>query len=182
MQHPASAGCEHHGWRHGPQMDTANATPICTYGTRYVEVCFGGGRFGWDFIMAAVSTPLLGADFLCAFNLLVDVNNCHLIDDLSFSLYPCMLGGAGDFCLLISIATCLQSSLTLPHPHSRLRGLSPPVYARARRLNSAKLAIAREEFSTMECLGVVRCPNSPWASPLHMVTKVAGSPVVISLA
>ena len=28
--------------RHGPRMDAANGTPIRTYGTRYVEVCFSG--------------------------------------------------------------------------------------------------------------------------------------------
>ena len=78
---------------HGPQMDAANGTPIRTYGTRYVEVCFGGRCFGWDFVMAAVSCVLLGADFLCAFNLLVDVKNCRLIDALSFASYPCTLGG-----------------------------------------------------------------------------------------
>ncbi|RJG15673.1 RNA-directed DNA polymerase [Alcanivorax profundi] len=52
--------------------------------------------------------------------------------------------------------------------------VGPPVYARARRLDSAKLTIAREEFATMEHLGIVRRSNSPWASPLHMVTKTDG--------
>lgn len=78
---------------HGPRMDAANGTPIRTYGTRRVEVCFGERRFSWDFVMATVSTPILGADFLCAFNLLVDVKNCRLIDALSFASYPCTLGG-----------------------------------------------------------------------------------------
>ena len=31
---------------HGPQMDAAIGTPIRTYSTRYVEVSFGGRRFG----------------------------------------------------------------------------------------------------------------------------------------
>lgn len=65
---------------HGPQLDAANGTSIRTYGVRRVDVCFGGRRFSWDFVMAAVSTPLLGADFLCAFNLLVDIKSCRLID------------------------------------------------------------------------------------------------------
>jgi len=47
----------------------------------------------------------------------------------------------------------------------------PPVHAHARRLDSAKLAIARGEFATMERLGIVRRLDSPWASPLHMVMK-----------
>ncbi len=177
---------------HGPQMDAANGTPIRTYGTRYVEVSFGGRRFGWDFVMAAVSTPLLGADFLCAFNLPVDVTNCRLIDALSFASYPCTLGGAGALCLsnmfatgdpyqcLLSefpvLTTTMFSSAVAKHGVEHLiTTAGPPVYARARRLDAAKLAIAKEEFATMERLGIVRHSNSPWSSPLHMVTKADGS-------
>ena len=176
---------------HGPQMDAANGTPIRTYGTRRVDVCFGGRRFSWDFVMAAVSTPLLGADFLCAFNLLVDVKNCQLIDAVSFASYPCTLGGAGALCLSNTLATgdqyqrllALYPDLTTPTFSSAvakhgvehyITTVGSPVYARARRLDSAKLQIAREEFSTMERLGIVRRSNSPWASPLHMVTKADG--------
>ena len=68
-------------------------------------MCFGGRRFGWDFVMAAVSTPLLGADFLCAYRLLVDVTNCRLIDALSFASFPCTLGGVGGLCLANTFAT-----------------------------------------------------------------------------
>ena len=176
---------------HGPQMDAANGTPIRTYCTRYVEVCFGGRSFSWDFVMAAVSTPLLGADFLCAFNLLVDVKNCRLIDALSFSSYPCTLGGGGALCLSNTLATgdpyqrllaefpdlttpTFSSAVAKHGVEHHMITVGPPVYARARRLDSAKLAIAREEFSTMERLGIVRRSDSPWASPLHMVTKASG--------
>lgn len=176
---------------HGPPMDAANGTPIRTYGTRYVEVCFGGRRFGWDFVMAAVSTPLLGADFLCAYRLLVDVTNCRLIDALSFASYPCTLGGEGALCLSNTFATgdlyhrllaefpdittpTFSSAVAKHGVEHYITTIGPPVYARARRLDSAKLAIAKEEFATMEHLGIVRRSNSPWASPLHMVTKADG--------
>jgi len=109
-------------------MDTANGTPILTYSTRYVEVSFGGRRFGWDFVMAAVSTPLLGADFLCAFNLLVDVTICHLIDALSMYFLshhtPAHLGGLERFAcrtlvpLEIHINASSLSSQTSPRPRS----------------------------------------------------------------
>ncbi|XP_056106413.1 uncharacterized protein LOC130084911 [Rhinichthys klamathensis goyatoka] len=177
---------------HGPPMDAANGTPIRTYGTRYVEVCFGGRRFGWDFVMAAVSTSLLGADFLCAYRLLVDVTNHRLIDALSFASYPCTLGGTGALCLSNTFATgdlyqrllaefpdittpTFSSAVAKHAVEHYITTVGPPVYARARRLDSAKLAIAREEFATMEHLGIVRRSNSPWASPLHMVTKADGS-------
>ena len=50
----------------------------------------------------------------------------------------------------------------------------PPVYARARRLDPNKLAVARAEFANMERLGIVRLSDSPWASPLHIVPKPGG--------
>ena len=89
----------------GPPMDAANGTPIRTYGTRYVEVCFGGGVSAGISSWPGVSTSLLGADFLCAYRLLVDVTNCRLIDALSFASYPCMLGGVGALCLSNTLAT-----------------------------------------------------------------------------
>ena len=58
---------------HGPQLRSANDTPIRTYGTKTADLCFGGQRFRWDFVTADISFPLLGADFLCAHNLLVGV-------------------------------------------------------------------------------------------------------------
>ena len=50
---------------HGPQLRT--------YGTKTADLCFGAQRFRWDFVTADISFPLLGADFLCAHNLLVDL-------------------------------------------------------------------------------------------------------------
>ena len=176
---------------HGPRMDAANGTPIRTYGTRYVEVCFGGRHFGWDFVMAAVSTPILGADFLCAFRLLVDVTNCRLIDAVAFSTYPCTLGGVGGLCLSHTFTTgdpyqrllaefpvlttpTFSSAVAKHGVEHHITTVGPSVYAHARRLDSAKLGIARGEFTTMERLGIVRRSKSPWASPLHMVTKADG--------
>ncbi|KAK3792219.1 hypothetical protein RRG08_035976 [Elysia crispata] len=49
-----------------------------------------------------------------------------------------------------------------------------PVFARARRLAPDRLAIAKKEFSEMEKMGIIRKSSSPWASPLHMVSKPNG--------
>ena len=80
--------------RHGPPMEAANGTPIRTYGTRQVSLGFGGQQFNWDFVLADVSFPLIGADFLCAYGLLVDVKNRRLIDAATYCSYACTLGGA----------------------------------------------------------------------------------------
>ena len=44
------------------------------------------------------------------------------------------------------------------------------LHAKARRLPPDKLAI----FSEMEKMGIVRKSNSPWSSPLHIVSKPQG--------
>ncbi|KAK3745740.1 hypothetical protein RRG08_030549 [Elysia crispata] len=45
-----------------------------------------------------------------------------------------------------------------------------PVFARA----PDRLAVAKKEFSEMEKMGIIRKSNSPWASPLHLVSKPNG--------
>ena len=50
-----------------------------------------------------------------------------------------------------------------------------PVTAKFRRLDSIKLAAAKEEFHRLEKEGIVRRSDSEWASPLHMVQKSDGS-------
>ena len=176
---------------HGPPLSAANGTHIRTFGTRSVTVSFCGRRFTWDFVIAAVAVPILGADFLCANRLLVDVSNGRLIDCVSFSTYPCTLGGPEPVALanMLAVGSVYQRllaefpDLTVPAFSAAVTKhgvehfiptVGPPVFARARRLDSAKLAIAREEFAAMERLGIVRRSNSPWASPLHMVPKPGG--------
>jgi len=49
-----------------------------------------------------------------------------------------------------------------------------PVFAKARRLDPAKLAVAKAEFSIMEKASIICRSTSLWASPLHMVKKKDG--------
>jgi len=54
-----------------------------------------GQQFGWDFVTAKVAYPHLCVDFLCAYELLVDVKHQRLIDADTFCSYTCTLSGAG---------------------------------------------------------------------------------------
>ena len=56
------------------------------------------------------------------------------------------------------------------------------VHSHSRRLPRDKLHLARDNFRAMEHMGIVCCSNSPWASPLYMVSKQSGgSPTSITL-
>ena len=50
-----------------------------------------------------------------------------------------------------------------------------PVFAKPRRIDAQKLAVAKTEFLKMEKAGIIRQSTSAWASPLHMVPKPDGS-------
>ena len=61
----------------------ANGSRIKSFGTRQMTLKVNGVRYNWRFQIADVNKPIIGADFIRAFNLLVDLtgriessNNC----------------------------------------------------------------------------------------------------------
>ena len=55
-------------------LQAINNTPITTYGTLSLTLNLGLRRtFQWVFIIADVQKPIIGADFLCHFGLLVNI-------------------------------------------------------------------------------------------------------------
>ncbi len=49
------------------------------------------------------------------------------------------------------------------------------MFARALRLDPDKLRQAEAEFRQLKVAGIIRCSDSPWSLPLHMVRKKDGS-------
>ena len=72
----------------GQDLVAANGSVIKSYGQRTISLHFGTRQFQWTFIVAAVNRPLLGADFLRANSLLVDVAGQQLVDAQSFTSIP----------------------------------------------------------------------------------------------
>ena len=68
-----------------PSLVAANGTNIATYGTREMSLRLDRRNYKWPFIIADVKTPLLGADFLQANALLVDLQSRRLINATSFA-------------------------------------------------------------------------------------------------
>ena len=81
---PATGGDTRSG-NSGPKLEAANGTVIRSYGTRNITLSLDGRLFNWTFVIANVTQPLLGADFLCSFNLMVDIKGQRLIDTTTFS-------------------------------------------------------------------------------------------------
>lgn len=175
----------------GQDLVAANGSVIKSYGQRTISLHFGTRQFQWTFIVAAVNRPLLGADFLRANSLLVDVAGQQLVDAQSFTSIPLHRANASGLHLqAISASDNLYAKLLSEFPEittpqfstaSTKHGVehfiptkAPPVHARARRLAPQKLELAKAEFARMEKMGIVRRSNSQWASPLHMVPKASG--------
>ena len=177
----------------GYTLSAVNGTAIATYGTRSLTLNLGLRRtFRWIFIIADVSKPILGADFLHHFGLLVDIAHGKLVDTNTHLSIRGILAKDTPTSLTITTSTPSQEHLyssllsefpeltrihnyhDTPVKHNITHHITtngPPVSSRARRLSPEKFQIARKEFEHMLELGIIRPSDSPWASPLHMVPK-----------
>ena len=175
----------------GPSLKAANGSSIKTYGVHTTELHFASRQYKWKFVIADVARPLLGADFLRANALLVDLKGRRLVDAETYLSIPLGKGGTGAPHLdAISSSTDRYGRLLAEFPAITTPDFSqptskhgvehfiptkgPPVHAHARRLPPDKLATAKAEFIRMEAMGIIRRSSSPWASPLHMVPKQSG--------
>ena len=76
---PSSTDCR--TLRTNLTLEAVNGTPIKTFGTRSLTLSLGLRRtFRWVFIIAETATPILGADFLRHYQLLVDMTRFRLVD------------------------------------------------------------------------------------------------------
>ena len=173
-------------------LQAANGTHITTYGTRSVTLDLGLRRnFPWIFVVADVTTPILGADFLAHFQLGIDLHNRQLHDHVTQlnAIGLICSSAAPTCCLPVSESDDFNSLLSEfpsvvrpynyedPVQHSVQHHIitsGPPVFCKPRRLAPDRLAIARREFDHMLAAGIIRPSSSPWASPLHMVPKSNG--------
>lgn len=177
----------------GPILNTADNTTIPAWGTRDLQLHIGSQHFKFNFVLAKVSYPILGADFLSHFHLIVDVHRRQVISSktliplISSCFHPTPSPLIAQLHsvppevrdLVTAFPTVFSTTISNHQPqHGVQHHIStsgPPIFASARRLPPDRLTTAKAEFDKMEKAGVVRRSNSPWSSPLHMVPKPDGS-------
>lgn len=173
----------------------ANGSTIKTYGKRLINVDLKFKRFfPFLFTIAAVTSPILGADFLKEYGLLVDMKNSCLIDQITGRTTTGLTISAIDKEIITAIqpgmpmkissliekykvtvsdlSTLGKNNKTNVYHH--IPTIGQPCFARPRRLPPDKLKAAKEEFQFMLQKGIIRPSKSPWANPLHMVPKKSG--------
>lgn len=171
------------------ELSAANESPIPTYGTILLNLNLGLRRdFRWRFIVADVAEPIIGADFLAHYNLLVDLRNKKLIDGTTLLKvsgiarlcdFPNIkaVSGNSQYHQLLACFPDITRPAGAPREvkHSTVHHIrttpGPPVACRTRRLAPDRLRVAKAEFEGMVRIGIVRPSESSWSSPLHMVPK-----------
>ncbi|KAL1518322.1 hypothetical protein ABEB36_001961 [Hypothenemus hampei] len=173
------------------KLYAANGSAIDTFGEKILTLDLGLRRpMPWNFIVADVTQPILGADFLCHHGILVDLRRKRLID--GFTLIA--IQAAVDVLKTPNISTVgnnrnyqdlLKEYLDITRPNLKKGAIHDiqhhiitkgrPIAERARRLNPEKLKIAKAEFEFMLQNGICQASSSPWASPLHLVSKKGGT-------
>lgn len=173
-------------------LRAVNGTQISTFGKTTLALDFGLGRiFRWAFTRAAIPHSIVGADFLSFFRLLVDVYGRRLVDQSSNSSTSPLLTSTdaisvnainhNDVYINLlqrypAITLPLSDLQTPQHAvQHHLETTGAPVYCRARPIPPKYYMQAKAEFQRMVSDGICRPSRSPWASPLHIVTKKDGS-------
>ncbi|XP_015596870.1 uncharacterized protein LOC107268526 [Cephus cinctus] len=172
------------------KLYAANGSPIKTYGTRVLTINLGLKRLcTWEFCVAEVERPIIGADFLKKNGLVVDLRNRCLTEEV---LRTKILGSIhmsigsittvtheSDYHKLLEkfpdIKTPRRTDVHAKHQvvhHIETR--RTPVAEHSRRLAPDKLKIAKAEIDLMIGQGICRPSKSRYASPLHMVQKKNG--------
>ncbi|GBN12075.1 hypothetical protein AVEN_7854-1 [Araneus ventricosus] len=148
------------------ELYAANGSRISTYGTIKLELDFGLRRsFIWSFLVADVSDPIIGADFLERFELLIDIRNRRILDGRTSLFVKGMLKRTKSLGLTLVANNSPFNSILLKYPKLFSTNLDPkknkrtvthcietksrPVHARARRLNPEKLTFFKQEFNDL---------------------------------
>jgi hypothetical protein len=76
-----------------PCLRAAGGQTIPCFSEFKLTVQFGQHSFNWTFLLADVEAPLLGADFLCNYSLLVDLHEC-LVDATTLQRFGNGTGGS----------------------------------------------------------------------------------------
>ena len=81
----------------GVKLLTADGSSLTCSGSWVIPLCFGNHRFEWPFQLDPVTIPILGADFLKHYNLLLNISNQRVFSSDSPTSPSIVLPTSPDF-------------------------------------------------------------------------------------
>lgn len=169
-------------------LSAANGSTIKTYGSKLIEVDLGLRRkFTHDFIVASVNRPIIGADFLTKFGIIVDLKKKQLIDTQTLLINrgisaicdtpsPVQFSVENEYGLILKDFPQITTPQNFDQPVKHnvfhyIETKGPLPFSRPRRLDPNKFKCAKLEFEHMIQLGICRPSSSSTSAPLHLVPK-----------
>jgi len=160
------------------QLYAANGARIKTYGRKTLFLDLGLRRpIKWFFVVADVIRPVIGADLIKHFGLLVDLTGKRLVDKVTYltvqgycreSKHPTLmlLNPTDEYHQMLTefpeLTQPQRVKANAAHGiHHVIHTTGPPVACRPRRLPSEKLKLAKNEFADLMERGICRPSNSP---------------------
>ena len=169
----------------------ANNSRVPTFGDKRLTLNLGLRRsFIWNFCVAAVPNPIIGADLLAHFHLVPFLHQSKLVDTSTGLSTSGFLKTANIFGLSVMsrsenyfrLLSEFPEITRMPQYPISAKGnvkhhivtQGPPMAERSRRLAPDKLLVAKQQFTQMLEQGICRPSSSPWASPIHITKKANG--------
>ena len=168
----------------------ANGTIIYFLGTKTISFTLPelNETFTHSFYISDTICPILGIDFLTKECLLLDcgrrkiqrtISHIAMTPEISTTTFPLISADNIKATIQSSFPNLLVKSTTLglgiDATHYIVTTPCTPHHSRPRPLPLNKREAVMKEFITLENEGIVRRSSSPWASPIHVVTKKDGS-------
>ena len=109
----------------GPRLMTVDGKPLHCWGHRTCTVHTRTRQFSWSFLLAPVAFPILAADFLSKFKLLVDISNKRLVARGS-QLIQLEPGRPTKAAVVTGVVAATRAPAVVPSPPSHPTVEAPP--------------------------------------------------------
>ncbi len=109
----------------GPAIMAADRTRIKCWGSLRRSLLVANRRYTWNFLKAAVAFPIIGADFLAAFDLVVDLKRERLVEAGCYCV-PLAAPPDGSTFAPVGVVAAQETSPAAPVVSTPGLGFSPP--------------------------------------------------------
>ena len=184
------------------KLTTVSGAKLAAYGSKAMDIQFGRKRYRVEVVVADVSRPILGTDFLKQYRMSVSYYDHALVDRVNGSNVPFTLKDAQGLQWkavakvevtkdeltgnprFVAVARQYPGMLTHDFKAEEVKhgvvhyidtGKEPPYRTKPRPLAGPKAVEVKKAWMDLLSKGIIERCNSNWSSGLHLVWKTDGS-------